>query len=508
MTDSIKIIENGLVFTGDKQNRAGQMTLLIQNGRIGEIGRRAEVLKMMYPNAEVIDATSKVLIPGFVDAHHTGESFILRYLTSNQPMSRWNKNPVIQRTFDYLRTEATYEEFLMLYRLSYYAALKSGVTTLAEYGIDTPEHSLAAALEAIRQTNVRGFIGLHNGDQIEAARMLREKSIRFAFVIADEENLTTYNLQSTIRSANELQWPIILHLGQTRRAYDVVKKNFNKSIAQLYAEYRVFDSPVQLLHLACFEEGDIEIVAKSGVPLVYSPMAILQKGTESPPYEKLLKQKIKLALSSDWGAAHPLENIQTYCSILKTLDLPIERAYDLLALHTKNGAYALGLDAEIGSIETGKKADIVFLDLSDFRINSVFADENTEGILNTVLQEVTSQQVSEVMINGEFYVREGNILTYSEDDLANEGKTLLNKLLLISGQKSLAASSSATILQFPAEPNNEGQSKLNDLPFEEGFRIVRKNSIPSALQEKKEISQDTLRELPKNVRKIFGDDDE
>jgi predicted amidohydrolase YtcJ len=84
MNDSIKIIENGFVLTGDKQNRAGKLTIIIQNGRITEIGRRADALKATYPNAEVIDSAGKIILPGFVDAHHTGESFILRYLTSGQ----------------------------------------------------------------------------------------------------------------------------------------------------------------------------------------------------------------------------------------------------------------------------------------------------------------------------------------------------------------------------------------------------------------------------------------
>jgi 5-methylthioadenosine/S-adenosylhomocysteine deaminase len=286
-------------------------------------------------------------------------------------MSQWNKNPVISRAIKYLHKEANYQELLTLYRLSYYAALKSGVTTLAEYGIDTPEYSFTASLEAMQQTNQRGFIGLHNGDQIEAARKLHESSIRFAFVIPDEENLTTYNLQSSIRSARELQWPIILHLGQTRHAFNVVKKNFNKSVAQLYAEYRAIDPLAHVLHLSCFEDGDLEIITKFGAPLVYSPLAILHKGTELPPFEEIHKHKIKIAFGTDWGVAQPLENIQSYCSILKTLGMMHEQSNNLLALHTKNGASALGLHTEIGTIETGKKADLVFLDLSDFRINSL-----------------------------------------------------------------------------------------------------------------------------------------
>jgi 5-methylthioadenosine/S-adenosylhomocysteine deaminase len=516
VNESTKIIENGFVFTGDKQKRAGCLTLLIQNGRITDIGKPVQVLKALHPSAEVINATGKVLLPGFVDAHYAGESFIMRYLTSSQPMSMWNKTPAIKLAYEYLRKGATYEEFLTLYRLSYYAALKSGITTLSEYGIDTPEHSFPAAFEAMRQANIRGFIGLHNGDQMEAARILHEPSVRFACVIEDEENLTTYNLQSTIRFAHEHHWPIVLHLGQTQHACDIVKKNFKKSITQLYAEYRLLDSPVHLIHLACYEESDFDILSKSGVPLVFSPLAILRKGTDMLPFEELLKHRVTLALGSDWGAVQPIENIQAYCSILKTFHLPVEKANDLLALHTKNSARALGLDAEIGSIETGKKADIVFLDLSEFRMSAVLADEQAERMLEVVLQEATSQLVSEVMVNGEFYVREGHLLTYSEDDLAGEGQKILNKLISIDKQVSskalsslspLLSVSSAPVLQLSTPYKNESELLAKDLPFEEGFKIVRKEITRPTPQVKKDVPLDATPKVFKNIKKIFGDDD-
>jgi 5-methylthioadenosine/S-adenosylhomocysteine deaminase len=508
MNDSMKIIENGFVFTGDKQHHAGRLTLLIQKGRIVDIGKPVQVLKTLYPSAEIIDASEKVLLPGFVDAHHAGESFILRYVTSGQQMSRWNKNSAISLAVDYLRKEATYEEFLNLYRLSYCAALKSGVTTIAEYGFDTPEHSFSAALEAMRQANVRGVIGLHNGDQIEAARMLRETSSLFACAISDEENLTTYNFQSTIRTAHELQWPVMLHLGQTQHGFDTVKKNFNKSIAQLYADYHVFDFPVHLTHLACFDDGDVEIIGKSGTPLVLSPLSILRKGTYIPPFEKLFRHNVTLALGSDCGAAQPLENIQSYTSLLKMLGLPVDKAFDLLALHTKNGARALRLDTEIGTIEVGKKADIVFLDLSEFRMNTVLATGDNERILDVVLQEATSHHVSEVMINGEFYVREGHLLAYSEDDLINEGQAILSKILqVVVGQKKSFVSTSAPILQLSTQHKGENEIQENELPSEEGFKVVRKETAPIDFERKDDISMNTRSKLPNNVQKIFGEDE-
>jgi 5-methylthioadenosine/S-adenosylhomocysteine deaminase len=507
MNESTKIIENGFVFTGDKQHRAGRLTLLIQKGHIVDIGKPVQVLKASYPSAEVINAADKVLLPGFVDTHYSGESFILRHLTTRQPISRWNKKSTVGLAIDYLRKEATYKEFLHLYRLSYCAALKSGITTIAEYGFDTPEHSFPAALEAMRQANLRGVIGLHNSDQIEAARIMRGTSSRFACVISDEENITTYNFQSTIRIARELHWPIMLHLGQTQHGFDVVKKNFKKSIVQLYADFHVFDSPVHLMHLACFDEGDAEIVAKSGVPLILSPLSILRKGTDLPPFEKLFRHNIALALGSDWGAAQPLENIQSYISLLKMLGLPVDKAYDLLALHTKNGARTLGLDTEIGTIEIGKKADIVFLNLSEFRMNTALVDENNERILDIVLQEATSHHVSEVMIQGEFYVREGHLLTYSEDDLINEGQAILKKIFQVTGQKKSFDQATAAVLQLPTQQKAENEIPAMELPYEEGFKIVRKETAQNCSKREMDDSINTASKLPKNVRKIFGDDE-
>jgi 5-methylthioadenosine/S-adenosylhomocysteine deaminase len=507
MNESVKIIENGFVITGDKQSRSGQLTLLIQNGRIADIGRPAQSLKILYPDAEVINAADKVLLPGFIDAHHSGDSFLLRYLTSGIPFSRWNKTPHIQRVFEYLRKDATYEEFLSLYRLSYYSAVKSGVTTLAEYGIDNPQNSFSASLEAMQHASLRGFIGLHNGDQIEEARLHRDLPVHFGIVIADEENLTTYNLQSAVRSAQDLQCPIILHLGQTKRAFDLVKKNFNKSIARLYSEFRIFDYPVHLIHLACFEEGDFEIIAKSGASLIFSPSAIIQKGTEMPPFEEILKNKIPLALGTDWGAAKPLENIRSFFSILRTLGLPAEQSFRMFELHTKNSARTLGLENEIGTIEVGKKADIVFVNLSDFRTSPVLADDNAERVLDIMLQEVSSQNVSEVMINGEFYVREGHLLTYSEDDLINEGQILYKKLLSISGQKIPVSPSSASVYQLSPEPKDDVKLSGGDLPFEEGFKVVRKTTEAHQSPKKPDSGPDKMISLPKKGQKKFGEDE-
>ncbi|HTP13240.1 MAG TPA: amidohydrolase family protein, partial [Bacteroidota bacterium] len=81
LTESTKIVENGIVATGDGANRIGPFAILIRNDRIVEVAPRSEPLKNLYPGAEVVDAKGKMILPGFVDAHIHGESVLLRSLT-------------------------------------------------------------------------------------------------------------------------------------------------------------------------------------------------------------------------------------------------------------------------------------------------------------------------------------------------------------------------------------------------------------------------------------------
>ena len=115
--------------------------------------------------------------------------------------------------------------------------------------------------------------------------------------------------------------------------------------------------------------------------------------------------------------------------------------------------------------------------------------------------------VSDVMINGEFYVREGHVLTYSEEDLAEEGQAMFKKLLSFREQKTAVLQSPATILKFSAQQNNESTSSADDMTVEEGFKIVRKEHPVSNSKATGTPSHETVQELPKNVKKIFGDDE-
>ena len=482
------------------------MTVIVQGNRILEIGKRADAVKPQFADAEVIDAAGKIIFPGFINAHYRGESFILRFLTTAVPAARWGKTASIRTAIDYLRSKAAYEELLSMYRIAYFSALKSGITTICEFGMDYLDISLRASFEAMRQTELRGTIGVHNGDQIEASHSLKSASIQFAAVTPDEDELTLYNLQSMVRMASEYHWPLILQLGETQRAADLLKKNFNKSAVKLCSDFHLFDYPLQLVNMNCFEAGDIEILAKNNMPLISGPLSLVKKGFALPPYAEIKKNAVPLTLASDWGAIDPFATMRSYAQIQGLLGMELDTPFDLLALHTSQAARAMKKESEIGTIEPGKKADLVFCSAAGLKFQPFLNQEYEERTLNVLLDELTAQDVFDVMIGGEFYVREKNLLTYSEEDLIFEEKKLLLNLLSLTVKQPDRTKAAEVIPFTPSVPRAAADAK--DQPFEEGYRVVKKTvqnediSVPKPEQPEK-----TRNELHKDIRRVFGDDE-
>ena len=503
MSDSIKIVENGFVFTADAQQRSDVFTILIRNDRISEISTRGEALKAMYPNAEVIDAAGKAIFPGFVDPHYHGESFILRPLTNRVPFSKWSKDPELTKAFAFVREHCSVEQLTTVYRLGFRAALKAGVTTLAEAGMDTLDRTFGAAIEAFSQSDLRGFLTLHSGDQVEHAKTQKAQAVRFLLSAPGEDDLTSYNLQTTARTAREARWPMVITVGETRKQLDILKKNFQKSPLQLLSEYKFLSQPVVLAHLVYFEPGDLEILIQSRLPALVSPASLVTKGTDIPPLVKFFDVGVPVALCGDWGLSDPFSNLRVLSALIRSEGTPNVQPFSLLESVTRVPAAVLGVANEVGSLEVGKKADLVAVDISRFQFSGFAEGTNSEELLWLVLNECSSSDIAEVMVNGEFYVRERTMLTYSEEDLSAEGTSLFTALVNAIGRGS-QATSGGSIVGAAAASLVEGTL---DSPAEEGFRIVKKGNedAPATILQ---MPPQRPAELASGVKKIFGEEEE
>jgi 5-methylthioadenosine/S-adenosylhomocysteine deaminase len=498
VSDSVKIIDQVYVLACDAAGWAGLSTVVIRNDRISAIGPVTQAFQAQFPNAERIDGTGRVLMPGFIDAHYHGESALLSLLTAGLPAHQWSRRKGYHALDDHLRTKATHDDWLTLYRAAYYQALRAGVTTLAEYGRTDTDAAFAASIAAFQATSLRGVLCVHNGDQLESLRTARSSSLAFCFALPASEELTTYNLQSTMRLARDHRLPIAIHMGETTRDAEALRKNFRKSFVDLLNEFHVIGPPNLAIHFSAMDKEEAARLQHAGAPIAVAPMAAVAKGFEPPPLQTLASAGIPAVFATDWGPVRPWQNLR---QALQWHRVP---AMDLLRQHTSLAAHYLGVGQEVGTVTAGKKADLVMVRSPFTDVRAALHELDPALVAELLVERIGESDVTDVMVNGEFYVREGNIMMYAEDDLVAD----VRRLLAFAPHEEQARPSLSVIDQGTStamDPDSEGAD------VEEGFRIVKRAAESARIAGSilpLHPTPSSSQQLPPNVRRVFGDDDD
>ncbi|MBM2845378.1 MAG: Amidohydrolase domain protein, partial [Bacteroidetes bacterium] len=240
----------------------------------------------------------------------------------------------------------------------------------------------------------------------------------------------------------------------------------------------------------------------------------------------LTRRNVRLCISTDWANQDVLLELR-FLHELPMLVSGIRQLspMELLRMATINGAYALGLSAETGSIEPGKSADLTFFNLSDIRVPFTAIRPTAEELAHLLVRSLTSRDISDVMIDGEFYVGRGEIMTMSEEDVVEGFRKTFDRFFPVSSRplpsepEELAAErptgTRGKVLPFVPEQRVPAEGVEG---FEEGFQIIqpppgvfeiKNNSVnmqpPPAPPPPK--APGPKPELSKDVKRIFGEDE-
>ncbi len=493
MNDSVKIIDQVYVLACDAAGTGGLSTVVVRNDRISAIGPVTQAFQAQFPHAERIDGSGRVLLPGFIDPHYHGESSLFSLLTAGAPASHWGRVKGYVALDDHFRNTATHDDWLTLYRAAYFHALRAGVTTLGEFGRPDTEAAFAASIAAFQATSVRGVLCVHNGEQLESLRAARTSSMAFTLALPAPEELTTYNLQTTMRLARDHRLPITIHLGETSRDGEAIRKNFHRSIVDLLQEFKVLSPPNVGVHFSIVDKVEASQLRASGAQIAVAPLASVAKGFEPPPLALFASSGVSTVMATDWGPVRPWQNLR---QAMQWNRLP---AMDLLRQHTLHAAQYLGVAQDLGSVTVGKKADLLMVRSPFADMRAALHDLDPATVAELMLERIGESDMTDVMVNGEFYVREGTILMYAEEDLVADLRRLIR----------LAPADAASRPALPSvavEPETESSGTTD---FQEGFTIVRR---PPATRTPGPIlplhpTPPPDQELPPTVRRVFGEDD-
>lgn len=399
------------VDAGDRQ--LADHAVAVRGGRILRVLPSAEARRCVESD-RVLELTGHVLIPGLVNAHTHAAMSLMRGLADDLPLMTWLHDyiwPAEKRWVDPgFVGDGT--------RLALLEMLRGGITCFNDmyfYPEVTAQAAADAGIRAVLGMIVLDFPTSYAQDAqscITKGLALHDRYrghplIRVAFAPHSPYAVADGPLERVRTLADELEVPIHIHLHETRdEVIASLRDHGERPLARL-DRLGLVGPGLVAVHMTQLEDAEIERLAAAGAHVVHCPESNLKLASGFCPAARLLAAGVNLALGTDGGASNNdldlLGEMRSAALLGKAVAgsasaLPAAQALRMATLH---GARALGLESEIGSIEPGKSADLVALDLRD---------AHTQPLYHPASQLVYSagrHQVRQVWIQGRQVIRDG-----------------------------------------------------------------------------------------------------
>ena len=353
--------------------------LAIRGDRIVSVGKRAD-LERTVSARRTIDGRRFVAAPGFVDAHiHITGDPLTRGFARGGPDVSWS-DKLMKWVIPIFRTQTPQDERLAA-QCSALAMIRYGVTCFMEAG--TVSH-LDATMEGLAATGIRGRVGewvegrYGPNAEAEAIAILQSEIERYpdrggesllaAWPVLVGHSTNTDNVWRAAKAlADEHGVRVSAHMSPRAGDPEWFLANTGRRPLEHLEAIGVLGPNVCLTHLADVSMGEVEVLTRTGVHAIHCPHAAFQGGfglSRIGLYPEMIEAGVNVMLGTDGLAADILSSARLMASMFRDarMDQDIFPPGLMLELATLNGAIGMGLSDQIGSLEVGKKADIVLHD--------------------------------------------------------------------------------------------------------------------------------------------------
>ncbi|MFW6041033.1 MAG: amidohydrolase family protein [Thermoplasmatota archaeon] len=449
----IAIINTLLItFRGNKLGIIEDGAVGIEGSEIKFVGKTYEI---DYKKADkVIDGSSHVTMPGLVNAHtHTGLT-LLRGGAQDVPEIEW-----MNKALAPLANHMTKDDFILGSKLGVIEGLRNGITTFGEYTSNIDE----TIEEVYRQFNVRvaatktinevvskkeelGLYDLYELDEEKGIKDLMRSNelfdkykdyelVDFLYGPQAADMVSLSTLDKIFEEAKERAVKIHMHIAQGGRERLQIKRRYGRDMTTVKVLKKHNLLPDNLIAVHCHDTNRKErkILAENRISMIGCPNSISMIDGLITPVADFLHFGCDVGLGTDQAPGPGTHNlfremrIASILSKIKYIDPTQLPAWEVLKLGSMGGAKVLGLNDKIGSIEEGKKADIVTLDISKPNIVPVVSNPfNT--IVPNLVYSTTGLEVDNVIINGELILQNNDFVNIDERNVLQESEKRANEI--------------------------------------------------------------------------------
>lgn len=268
-------------------------------------------------------------------------------------------------------------------------------------------------------------------ETINLLEKYQNKNDRISFAIAPHAAYTCNkkSLEICVELAKKYKLPIHIHLAETKDEVNIIKEKYNVSPTIFLKQMGILDVPVILAHGVWVDDEDIKILKDIKGGIVHNPVSNCKLASGIAPITKYLKNDITVSLGTDGAAStNTLDMFEemkvcNYLQKVSNLSSSAIDAYTAIQFATINGAKVLGLEDKIGSIEVGKKADIIIVDTKDAKVNP------TNDVYSNIVYANNGNDVLTTIIDGQVVMENKKMNFINENEIVSKCNKIMQELI-------------------------------------------------------------------------------
>src|SRR5882724_9501672 len=430
------IVRGGTVVTMDGSRRVIENGgVAVKSGRIVAVDKTAAIDRT-YTAREIVNAAGKVIIPGLINGHTHVPMTLFRGLADDLDLQEWLTKYIFPA-----EAKNVTEEFVRVgTRLGLAEMIRGGTTTYCDmyYFEDAiADETAKAGVRGVLGETIIDFPVADNKTNAEGmayvARFVQRWKGHELIVAAiaphapytvSEEHLKAVRAFSESTGA-----PIVTHISETKREVDDSVKTKGASPIDYLSRIGFLSNKVIAAHVVWPSDEELDLLKKIGVGVIHNPQSNMKLASGVAPVPQMLKRGLLVGLGTDGAASNNdlnmWEEMDTAAKLHKVFsgDPKVLSAEEAFELATIRGAQALHMENEIGSIEKGKRADLVIVErdsLNQIPLYNVYSD---------LVYATKASDVETVIINGRIVMRNRRLLTLNETAVKNSARIFRERII-------------------------------------------------------------------------------
>lgn len=400
--------------------------IAIHQDKIVAIGPKAEI-EAAYTSENLLDCSNQVVMPGLINAHTHVPMTLLRGLNDDLRLDVWLGYLMpLEREFvtpEFVRLGAT---------IACAEMIRSGITTFADmyyFEDDIAEQTAEIGMRALLGQTVLMFPAPDAQTYNDAIERCREFIIKWRghhLILPAVSPHAWYTatpelLEACAELALEHDVPLHTHISETGLEVENCRSQHSTTPVEWNHRHKILDTKLLAAHCVHIDRGEMRLLKAANAGVAHNPTSNLKLSSGIAPVPEMLEEGLNVGIGTDGPASNNdldmFEEVRLAALLAKVFrhdptDLPAREA---LKLATIGGAKAVHMGDIIGSLEVGKRADLITIDLSNIH-NRPHFNNNPDAVYSRIVYAAKSTDVVNVMVNGQWLMTDKTLLTIKEDE--------------------------------------------------------------------------------------------